>query len=382
MNLNKKTIGIAAAGVILLGLAIYLMSGNSQKGGKEGGRMAGKKVYPGIWFGSRSNDGTLLEPGELAKLDPAAVQKANAEEYRRRAQYPNTSEPIPYWGDIISDPVVNDAKIFPQKYKNPNNPNGPFLYHYLERNNYHPGDTIVIHAYVVDGPSDEKIATDSLVVSLSEYGGAAGKILDTQRMSDSGIKGDKAGDLIYTANFSTNLLKKKPHNYTLIIKYDVPGKELIATNSINFGVLGIEPLKEFRDWTGSGDKGGTSLFIEGKFKITEKGAYHFLGSLYTQSGKPLGVAQNRLELQPGTHSVELSWYGKILCDARESGPYVLKYMIVSNVTQMPGPRSPLMENAHTTSNYKWDTFTCEGYNDPFFLEKALQIENELKEMAQ
>lgn len=377
MDWNKKKIlAYAGAGLILLlgGLLLYrfLSPWNSRFD------PSAPRSVAGIWFGQRADSVRTLRADGLTQLNPVAINKATAEEYRRRAQYPPNSEPIPYEGNIIHDPIVNDAKIIPAKITNPKNPSGPFLYHYLERNNYYPGDTVVIHAYIVQGENDTKIETDKLTVKLSQEGGAAGKILDTQTMYDNGGTGDKAGDRIYTAAFSTNLLKLKPHNYTLIIDYNVAGQELAATNSFNYGTLGIGSTGKFLDWAGSDAEGGPSLFIRGEFKIEERGAYHFVGSLYTRQGVPLGIAQAREELNPGTHLVELRWWGKIFCDSQESGPYVLKYMMVSNVTAMPGSRSPLIENAHTTTEYKWRQFTCAGFNDPLFLEKAKQIEEDLR----
>ncbi|MCC6276237.1 MAG: hypothetical protein IT569_10300 [Leptospiraceae bacterium] len=373
MNKERKMI-IAGISIALLLMGIYFLFREEPSHKKNPSNLGFKKEKS---FFSRFSSDTDAEPTNLPNgdlhLNPELTLKQTRDEYRRRAGYPPYCEPIPVDGGKVVDPIKEETTIFPAKVKNPNNPGGPFLIHYLEKNNYHPGDTVVIHAYITDGQNN-KIKTNSLKAHLSASGGMNGKILSSVTMSDNGGKYDTAGDLIYTATFSTSGIPDKPQNYTIILKYDEPKKDLTATNSFNFGSLNINNLGKFSD-----SSTGKDLIIKQQVKIEKKGIYHIQGSLYSSSGIPIGRAQARHEFDPGVHTVELKWYGKLFCDAGESGPYKLKYLLLANTTEMPGPRSERLENLHETGPYNVKEFSCESFNDEFFNEKADQMDKELQE---
>jgi len=319
----------------------------------------------------------LPEDIPLTRENRPKIFKQTADEYRRRAQYPHYSNPIPIIQGQIIDPVKEDTTIIPAKVMNPHSESGPFIFHYLEKNTYGPGETIVFHAYLQD-EFGKKMKTDRLKVTLADKGGKYATFKREKFMTDSGGYGDKAGDLIYTVTFPTNILKNKPYIYMLILKLDTD-EPVVATNAFLFGELKIKLENEFEDEMDEDDK-GQHLHIKIKMEVEKKGFFHFQASLYTIDGYPIGKAADRKELEVGSQWIDLKWYGKLFCDAEQDGPYVLKYFQFANVNQMPGTRSNGDYDLYTTGEYDYKEFTCKSFDDSIFLNKATAIEAEISEI--
>jgi hypothetical protein len=375
MTAKQKYASVGAGIIILIGILYFGFSDSSQNEMNEKGQREAKEsksMWDGFSLDKDESEPETLSNGDT-RLDSKYTLKHTISEYRRLAQYPDYSDPIPVVNGVPNDSIKNETTIYPAKVANPNMPSGPFMIHYLDKNNYQPGETVAIHAYIADGAGNKIAAGSKLSATLSESGGIKGKVLGTQTMKDNGGKFDTDGDLIYTATFSTSGFKDVPHNYMIILKYDEPKKELITTNSFNFGTLGSGTPFGFSD-----KSSGIDLVISQTVKIEKAGNYHFQGSLYTSSGNPIGRAQTRQTLPTGVHTIELKWYGKLLCDVGENGPYKLRYFLISNVTEMPGPRGQRLENVYETGPYNVKDFTCDPFNDPFYSEKADALEKELE----
>jgi hypothetical protein len=299
-------------------------------------------------------------------------------DYRARARYPHYSTPIPVIEGKIIDPIVEDTAIIPAEMTNPNYPYGPTLIHYIEKNNYSPGEKVIIHAYLLD-EQRKKMKTDRLKATLTDIGGKGKKINIAKMMSDSGGTGDYANDLIYTAVFPTYMLKKAPWNYMIIIRWDVEDeKSITVTNAFNYGALNIEVENTWEDYVVNDERGG-SLAIRGKFNIIKAGTFHLRGALYSEDNEPIGESRKRVKLSAGSHWVELIFDGILFCESKKSGPYILKYFILANVSAMPGPRSGRLEDLHVTENYDVGEFTCDPYEDPVLSDKAKLGEQEFND---
>ena len=314
----------------------------------------------------------------LTRKNRPLIYASTANDYRRRAQYPHYSEPIPVFDGRPVDSVFEDFNIAPTKVAHPKHPEGPYLYHFISKNNYEPGETVAIHAFMTDGK--DKIVTDKLTAQLVDLTDRQKGVNVKKRMLDEGGFKDKPGDKTYTATFTTRSLTKMPHNYSIILKYDDGGeKEITATNAFTLGRLGISLEKEFEDAISAGEK-GNSLIIRAKVRVEVASAYWAQASLYTDDGYPIGRAQTRVEFKPGIHWLELKWYGKLICDSKRNGPYRLRYLMLANVKQMPGPRSGGYLDMHDTQAYEFSQFTCTSFDDEVYLKKAEAIEEEIKEI--
>ncbi|MBI3396574.1 MAG: hypothetical protein HY042_12105, partial [Spirochaetia bacterium] len=186
-------------------------------------------------------------------------------------------------------------------------------------------------------------------------------------------------DLIYTASFTLPAEMQNtgspPQNLTVVLKAQADGAEFTATNGFNVGWLNIRHTGKFRDRAASDEK-GNHLYIDAEFEVKRSGTYHIQGSVYDDDNEGIGWAQNRVKLEPGTHMVTLRFYGKMFCDTRKNGPYILKNLVYANTGVMPGPRSQNQENLYKTGEYKYSQFTCNSFEDPLLLQKAKQMEAE------
>jgi hypothetical protein len=81
-------------------------------------------------------------------------------------------------------------------------------------------------------------------------------------------------------------------------------------------------------------------------------------------------------LEPGTHWLDLSYYGLILRERGLDGPYVLRYVALSTTTEMPNGKNRLVENAYWTGAHRASAFSDRPYDDPQLLEAARRIEDD------
>ena len=367
---KKKTLTLIIAGVavaILVGLVA--LSGGRDSGPDQTGGDSRKGKKGGGFFDFLGGGDTNEEP-----LSPKQVLLKQAEEYRRRADYPPSSNAIKD-GD---DPVVKDF-VAPQMEARPHADNkpvpGPHLVHYVAGKSFDPDQPLLLHAFLTDDGKKKLPMTDAK--AYLTIGGMNGRVLATAPFRDDGSTGDRAGDGIYTASFAfpTGERKRVPGNFTVIIKVTTDAGEISATNMFNVGSLGIRHAGTFRDKAVT-DAKGKHLAIEADFDVQDSSEYHIQGSIYDSAGKAIGWAQSRRRLAPGRQVVTLRFYGKMFCDSGANGPYTLRNFAYMNVAKMPGPRSDVVKNAHTTGEYDAKQFTCTGFGDENFLAKAKTLEKE------
>jgi hypothetical protein len=119
---------------------------------------------------------------------------------------------------------------------------------------------------------------------------------------------------------------------------------------------------------------GGNLELQAEVQVQDAGRFHLQGTLYTQSGTPLAWAQNALTLPPGTHWIALSFFGLILRERGEDGPYVLRFAALSTTTSMPNAKNRLVENAYVTGPYRAAEFSDRTYDDPRLIDAAERLE--------
>lgn len=367
--MNRKTIILILSGVtvaVLIGL--LALAGGRDSDGSQAGRDSRKKSGGGFF--------DFLGGGDAADepLSPKRVLMKQAEEYRKRAEFPPSSHPIKD-GD---DPVIKDF-IPMQMEARPHADNkpvpGPHLVHYVASKSYDPDQPLLLHAFLTNDGKKKLPLTDAK--AYLTIGGMNGRVLATAPFRDDGSTGDKAGDGIYTASFAFPSAERKriPGNFTVVIKATTDAGEISATNMFNVGTLGIRHTGTFRDKALTDSK-GKHLGIEIDFDVTEAGTFHVQGSLYDSGGKAIGWAQTRKQLGAGRQVVTIRFYGKMFCDSGANGPYTLRNFAYMNVAKMPGPRSDNLTNVHTTGEYKAKEFTCTSFDDENFITKAKQLETQ------
>ena len=111
--------------------------------------------------------------------------------------------------------------------------------------------------------------------------------------------------------------------------------------------------------------------------MTGAGRFHVEATLYGPDGvEKVAWAQAAAWLEPGTHWLDLGYYGLILRERGIDGPYVLRYVALSTATEMPNAKNRVVENAYRTGAYQATAFSDRPYQDPGLLEAAKRIEED------
>lgn len=371
---RRVQIGLILALVAIIAIVLYVSLSpreerkEQQKVGQN--ENIDQDKYPGMTEAEiKEIKGAPDEYTAKYKLDRGRILRNEAQEYRIRSHFPDSSYPI----TRQNDPVFNEFTPSQPLNMHPDQPNGPFLVQYLDKTSHEPNEPLIIHAFLIN-EEKQKIVTNDLEAVLT-IGGARGKILGTISMKDDGGLGDTAGDLIYTAAFhlpaELQAPDVKPTNYIVIIK---SGK-LTGSNAFSVGYLNIVHTGNYTDRIES-DAKGNSLVIEAEFNVKKAGYFHIQGSLYGLDGEAIGWAQNRVKLETGKQRVPLTFYGKLICDKGVDGPYVFQNFAYQNVALMPGVRSPMIAAGYKTAAYPAKTFTCASFDNPDYVQKAEQAERD------
>jgi hypothetical protein len=111
--------------------------------------------------------------------------------------------------------------------------------------------------------------------------------------------------------------------------------------------------------------------------VTTAGRFHVEATLYGAGGaEKIAWAQAAQWLEPGTHWLDLGYYGLILRERGIDGPYVLRYVALSTTTAMPNAKNRVVENAYQTAAHRAASFSDTPYDDPALLEAARRVEED------
>lgn len=320
--------------------------------------------------------GVVLRPDEEEDLlDPKvaiAMTRELIEDYRRRAEFPPDSRPI----EGAQDPILAEREVSPIEAAGPEGEE-PVLTVMPDRLVFEAPETPVVYAYLILG--DERIAVREMFGTILNE---EMQEMATVAFRDDGREGDaEAADRIYTATFPVPAEEVSGSYLVRVVAVSLDGAERRAGTSFQYSRPGARPTGQFRERIEDG-----SLLIEVQLAVERPGIFHLSGSLYDSSGRPIGIAQNRVELDPGESWVALRYYGRMFHpDERtgrpsSNGPYQLRFLSLLNATRMPNALSRLWEVGYWTSRYEHTQLTSEPFNDPFYLEAIAREETELKRL--
>jgi hypothetical protein len=138
--------------------------------------------------------------------------------------------------------------------------------------------------------------------------------------------------------------------------------------------VGAQLTGQYRDAIDDGD-----LTIDAQVDVAVHGRFHIEASLYSADGtRPIAWAQHTAELPIGRHWLRLRFYGLIVRERAIDGPYLLRSIGLSSLTQFPAVKGPLARRVHITDTYAANGFTDRSFDDPDLLEAADRIEQALE----
>lgn len=316
------------------------------------------------------------ESDEEEIFDPRAaiaLTQELIEDYRRRSEFPPESRPI----ESGQDPILAEREVSPIEAGGPEG-GDPVLTVFPGQLVFEEPDSVLVYAYLT--AQGEKVPAQSITGILMSEGLQE---VGTFDFRDDGRDGDaQAGDAVYTARIEPPAGEEVAVSYLVrVVAVSLDGLERRAGTSFQYSRPGARLTGNFRDYVENG-----SLVIEVELDVQRGGAFHLSGTLYDSGGRPVGLAQNRKELEAGQHWIPLLYYGRMFHpDERTgrpaaTGPFQLRFVSLLNATNMPNAVSRLWEPNYWTRAYSGAEFTAEPFNDPFYLEAIAREEKELERL--
>jgi hypothetical protein len=268
--------------------------------------------------------------------------RSAADDYREAARYPAWSRAVEAGAP---DPVR--AQRVPTRHSLAG-PDGaaPTLTVWAGETSFVAPEPVVLHA-TLEGPGRSPVrgATVTGVVTTSS-GAALGEIV----YLDDGVDPDaRRGDGVYTALYQLDAqaVPERAASFQVEVLATLPDGDARRTSA---GFLYSNPWARltgaFRDEARNGD-----LVVLAEVEVTREGRFHLSGTVARPNGDPIGWAQAAGELEPGTHWVELPFYGLMFRERGAAGPYRLSSVTLATTGGMPNALGPVLEDAHRTRAY-------------------------------
>jgi len=295
-----------------------------------------------------------------------AIARSAAADYRRRARYPRSSQPL----DGGADPLLRDREVSRITQPGPGGA-GPALTVYPLATGFEDPEPAVLYAYLaVDGT---RIAAGTIRGTILTD--ALQPIAEVEYRDD-GTGGDAvANDHLYTAVFvpgreTTPMLAA---SYMVqVVATTRTDDERRAATSFLYSHPHAQLTGQYRDSVVDG-----SLEIGIEIEVSQAGRFHVEATLYgPDATRTLAWAQTAAELEPGRHWMTLPFYGLILHEHGTAGPYVLRWVALSTTTEMPNAKNRLREASYRTAPYDPAAFTAQPFNDPNLLDAATRLEGD------
>lgn len=174
-------------------------------------------------------------------------------------------------------------------------------------------------------------------------------------MVDDGTSADEvAGDGIYTAQFEVVDKSAEPNNRFAvdILASTDEGEERTIRLTTSYSHPRARLTGEFRDQVVAGN-----LQLQAEVEVFQAGRFFVQGSVYNAEGQAVGWAHTVAELRPGRHMIDLTLDGSILQAKGLMGPYVLRYLSLSDTTRMPNAWNHVLESTYQTKAYPIEEFS-------------------------
>ncbi|BBM00691.1 hypothetical protein [Microbulbifer sp. GL-2] len=225
--------------------------------------------------------------------------------------------------------------------------NGDALTLWTQRKFYTYGENLQVYAYQTDSDG-VKVPADLTALM----------VLDDQQVVGSLTFSDSNGDLIYEVEMEAGSYQGQslPAGiYKIIVDTDIDGLRDAAAFTLS---------EDTGSFTGSLRDTVTSegdLLVEAEVEILEQGRFYFRASLYNDEQSPIGVDQHAAELTVGRHWIPFDFFGLMIRDKEQDGPYLVKQLSISRVTVPRTERR--FEPGYYTGRYSLDQFNDKPYKE-------------------
>jgi hypothetical protein len=325
---------------------------------------AARAAEPGGPRGDDADGERADMPGEAAIVSLAAHA---ANEYRRRAQYPEWSQPL-VEGE---DPILRDRAVSPVTARGPEG--DTTLTVFPDRVAFESPERVLLYAFLSVG-GERVAANDMRGQILSE---ALQPIAELVYTDDGGNADAAASDYVYSVAFQPPPDRVPALSESFMVRVFAvtsENEEIVGVTGFQYSNPDAQLTGSYRDGLAEG-----GLTIEAEVEVREPGRFHLEATLYDREGeRPVAWAQDARELASGRHWMPLRFFGRVLHERAIDGPYILRFVALSTVTQMPNAKNRLVENAYVTAPYDAAKFSDVPFDDPDLLDAARRVEQDLR----
>ncbi len=297
----------------------------------------------------------------LDTLPPDALVASAAAEYRRRARYPRSSQPL----DDGPDPLVRDREVSRITERGQSGED-PALTVYPRATGFEDPEPAVLHAYLTNGGTRIRARAIRGTVTTEDL-----QPIGEIEYRDDGTGGDAvANDRVYTAVFLPDVPALSRSFLVRVVATTRRGDERRAATSFLYSRPHAHLTGNYRDAVVNGN-----LEVGVEVDVTTAGRFHVEATLYAADGtKKVAWAQAARALEPGRQWLPLQFYGLILRERGVGGPYTLRWVALSTTTEMPNAKNRLSEASYRTASYDPALFTDRPFDDPDMVDAAARAD--------
>jgi hypothetical protein len=389
---EQRAVAIFAGTIVLIVLALATLSrsaielGSSralptperraaakpQAAGESAGAEAGQMVddsAPTSTIGAAGADDAAGSAGGGLPTAATVVSLAGttADDYRRRAQYPEWSQPLAEG----EDPILRDRAVSPVTARGPSGETT--LTVFPERVAFEAPERVLLYAFLSAG-GERVPAREIRGQILSE---AVQPIAELVYADDGGDADGAAGDAVYSAGYQPPPDRVPALSESFMVRVfalTADGEEIVGVTGFQYSNPDAQLTGRYRDRLADG-----GLTVDAEVEVRGGGRFHLEATLYDRDGThPIAWAQDARELPAGRHWIPLRFFGRALRERGIDGPYVLRFVALSTATQMPNAKNRLVENAYVTAAYDAARFSDAPFDDPDLLDAARRLEQDLQ----
>ena len=307
--------------------------------------------------------GSGIRPA-AAQIEPGKLARDTAKDYREAARYPASSHALKK-GE--ADPIQEKRIPTRQTRRGPDETE-PAISVWAAKVSFEKGQPVDLYATL----ETKGRAVRNPAEVTGEIVGSTGGVTALVAYRDDGQGPDrKAGDGVYSARWTPTGIEDAPAaSYMVRVRARLANGDLREAAG---GFLYSDPAAHltghYRDFLRDGN-----LVIAAEVDVAETGRFHLAGTLYTLAGEPIGFAQAAANLEPGTHWIELSYYGLIFHDRQAAGPYRLGTLALSTTTRMPNALNDVVADAYVTRPYRVEQMRAASFERPQLIESARRLD--------
>lgn len=324
--MGKRSIIIAAgAAVLLLGIVLYFLAGDSVGLGGSKSFELEERLYDEGGKQGLENRGNFGEV--LART--AETQETLLRDTKIFYRYPPRSRPLTKKMVDLIDPFSMRDGPHPLFDKEKPEPGTPPVYMYqfdTPNRSIFEKEKLIVTLRFWREPSKVRELPKILEASVhSDIQTGRIKVADAS-YNDKGNEGDKeAGDKILTFSWAAPYPGRLFWGeMNLRIKFQTPDGKVV-THSVDFHSTPKVPARFTGDYAEEIRNG--SLVISPQLEVYQKGAYMVDANLFQADGdQPTHWVRSWAQLEPGLQRVELLFFGKIFHDKKAEGKFVLRQL--------------------------------------------------------